>query len=343
MEENRFSARVVPEKKYFKDFGRIHMKKSKSSLVLLIMALVFFAITLAITYLDGIGSTSYALTAAYMLFFWWLFFGDFMGRAAYRSLYKKQQGLPQTYYFGEMGLSTYTELESSSVNYQAIGDVYENGRIFALYNSKNTAFVIPKSSFTEGTPAQFRQFIGEKTGKKVKRVRTYDRTALKIVAAVLSFLLMLGVWILADWLHEQKAAVPQTFTVDNYSITLPGDFKEDTIEDCDLAVFTDTVGVLVYRFDAEERTDLFGQAESVHGYMLNYAVNIGLSADDMWLEGGAAYLEYISTVDGEDWYCLDVLHLRGDTLYLTEFFCPDEESDAHLDDLATWEKSITIK
>lgn len=343
MEENRFSARVVPEKKYFKDFGRIHMKKTKSALTMLIMALVLFAATLVVTYLDGIGHTSYALTAAYMLFFWWLFFGDFMGHTSYRSIYKKQQGLPQTYYFGETGLSTYTELESSSVSYQAIGDVYENGRIFALYNTKNTAFIIPKSSFIEGTPAQFRQFIAEKTGKKVRRVRTYDRTALKIVAAVLVFLVMLGVWILADWLHEQKTAAPQTFTVGNYSITLPEAFQEKTMEDFDLAVISDDASVFVSRYTTETFSQYFGEADSAQGYMENLAVSLGLAAGDVWMDGGAAHLEYVSEVEDNTYYYFSVLHLRGDTLYITEFSCLDAEIDAHVDDFLTWEESITIK
>lgn len=343
MEETRFSARVVPEKKYFKDFGRIHAKKSKLSLLFLIFALVLFAVVIVLTYLVGINDTNYALTAAYVMFFYYLFFGDSIGKSSYRSIHKKQQGLPQTYYFGETCFSTYTELESSSINYQAIGDVYENGRIFALYNTKSTAFIIPKSSFTEGTPVQFRQFISEKTGRPVKRVRTYDRTALKIVVAVLSFILMLGTWLLADWLHGQKSAQPQTFTVDNYSITLTSAFEEDTVEGYDLVVISDDAAVFLSRYTTTEFGEYFGEADNVQGYMENVAVYMGFTAGDVWMDSGTAHLEFSNDVDGNTYYYFTVLQLQGDTLYLTEFSCLDTEIDAHVDDFLTWEESITIK
>lgn len=333
----------MPEKKYFRDFGRIHAKKSKLSLFFLIFALVLFAVVIVLTYLVGINDTNYALTAAYVMFFYYLFFGDSIGKSSYRSIHKKQQGLPQTYYFGETCFSTYTELESSSINYQAIGDVYENGRIFALYNTKSTAFIIPKSSFTEGTPVQFRQFISEKTGRPVKRVRTYDRTALKIVVAVLSFILMLGLWVLADWLHEQKAAQPQTFTVDNYSITLTTEFKEEAVDDFDLALFTDNVGVFITgSTDAEFTTD-WGEADSVQGCMENIAIAIGLSADDVWTVGDRAYMEYTAEDDdGSIWYYYTILCRDDDILWLTELCCPEEDMNTYYDPFNLWEVSITI-
>lgn len=344
MDENRFSAKVIPEKKYYKDFGCIHMKKSKNSLLFLILTIISFSADMVLTYCQGFGTISSMLTFTYLMFFYWLFYGDFIGGVAYRNIHKKQQGLPQTYYFGETNFSIYTELENSAVNYQALGDVYENGRIFALYNTKNTAFIIPKSSFVEGTPIQFRSFIGEKIGKEVKRVRTYDRTALRIVIAVLAFVFMFGAMFFADWLHDKTYEQPQTFSKGDYSVTLTREFEEDTFDDLYLGVFRDDVGILVYRYTEEELAAVVGESDSTLGYMQNLAEYFQLDRSDAcWGSGGMACLEYTSEVDGDTWYYYDVLQMKGDILWLTEFFGPEEQADAYAEDFAAWAKTINIK
>ena len=43
MDGANFVAKVVPEKKHYKEFGRIHMKKTKLFIVYLILGIVFYA------------------------------------------------------------------------------------------------------------------------------------------------------------------------------------------------------------------------------------------------------------------------------------------------------------
>lgn len=345
MEENRFSAKVIPEKKNYKDFGRVHMKKSKASLLFLIFSIVLFALDMVLAYLNGFSELSTAtVTLTYLMFFYWLFYGDFIGRASYRNINKKQQGQPLTYYFGDSSLSAYSELVSSNASYEAISDVYENDNIFVLYNSKSTGFVIPKNCFTEGTPDTFRTFITEKIGKPVKRVRTRDRLALRIVIAVLAFAVMIGSLVAVDFIRDRVSSEPAEFTTDNYSIMLTKEFEQDNDGDWDLGAFTDEAGVIVYRYTQEEISDYVGEADSAMGYLQNMAENWGLEREDVYLNmHGAACMEYISEVDGEDWYYYDVVYLKGDDLWMTEFFCPDSESDDYYDLFDNWASSITIK
>ena len=345
MEENRFSVKVTPEKKYYKDFGRLHVKKSKKFLVFLIFSIVLFALDIVLAYLDGFSEVGTAtLTLTYLLFFYWLFYGDFIGRASYRNVNKKQQGQQLTYYFGDSSLSAYSELVSSNVSYEAISDVYENNNIFVLYNSKSTGFVLPKDCFTEGTPESFRSFIAEKVGKPVKKVRTHDRMAVRIVIAVLAFAAMFGALIGADMLRDKTVAAPLTFTEGDYSITLTKEFEQDSDGDWDLGAFTDEVGVTVYRYTQEELTESYGAADSAMGYLQNMAESWGLDREDVYLNSaGKAVSESVSESDGEDWYCYDVVDMKDGCVWLTEFICPDDMYEEYYDLFDSWSSSIVIE
>ena len=48
MDGANFVAKVVPEKKHYKEFGRIHMKKTKLFIVYLILGIVFYAADFAL-------------------------------------------------------------------------------------------------------------------------------------------------------------------------------------------------------------------------------------------------------------------------------------------------------
>lgn len=188
MEENRFSVKVKLEKGHYRDFACIQKKKAKIWLIFLICALAVMTLCtyVLVNYNQAVGATTVQTVITYALFCCWLFYGELMGDAIYR----KQQGQLETYCFGEMRFSVRTEQIDYTAGYQTLSDMYENDRIFALFHAPNAAYIIPKACFAEGEAAAFRSFIEEKTGKKIKLVRNYDLKALRIVIAVLLFVLL---------------------------------------------------------------------------------------------------------------------------------------------------------
>ena len=60
---------------------------------------------------------------------------------------------------------------SSVVQYKEICALEESNEIFCLKRTKISGVVLAKSDFTTGTPDDFRAFIEEKTGKKIRFIR----------------------------------------------------------------------------------------------------------------------------------------------------------------------------
>lgn len=344
MEENRFSAQVTPSKALYKELGRIQMKKSKNTLLFLILGILLTVTDLVLTYLEGMGGVT-VVVGAYLMFFYWLFLGDELGAGLYKNIHKSRRNITDTYYFGENSFSVYNGEENSSVNYELILDVYENDKVFALFKTKNTAYVLPKNGFTQGTAAEFRRFIGAKTGHPVKRIRTKRNLPLRIVAAVLIFAAMLGARIGADALHRNKIEQPVPFTVGNYTIDLNGSFSRDESGEgeYDMGMFSDDVGVLVWRYTQEELVEWLGECESANEYMKRISETWGMQREDVGMDAqGRPYLEYTEEIDGEVWYWYSVGQMEDDDFWFTQFYCFEEYSEKYVDDFIKWAATIEI-
>lgn len=345
MEDNRFSARVTPSKALYKELGRIQMKKTKNSVLFLILGIVLTVADIVLTYLGGMGGVT-IVVGAYLMFFYWLFLGDEIGSGIYKSIHKKRRDVTDTYYFGETSFSVYNGEETSSVKYELIIDAYETEKIFALFKTKNMAYVLPKNGFTQGTAAAFRRFIGAKTGSPVKRIRTKRNLPLRIVAAVLIFAVMLGARIGADTLYRNRIAQPVPFTVENYTIELNHDFSRDESGEgeYDMGVFSNNAGVLVWCYTQEELVEWLGECESAHEYMKRISEIWGMQREDVGVDAqGRPYLEYTEETDEDVWYCYDVGQMQDDCFWLTQFYCFEEYSEEYIGQFIDWSTTIEIK
>ena len=74
--------------------------------------------------------------------------------------------------FGDETFAIRNKLESGESKYPALIKLVETDGYFLLYVQKGAAYIVPKSAFTVGDPAQFAAFIEEKTGLKFRRVRS---------------------------------------------------------------------------------------------------------------------------------------------------------------------------
>lgn len=104
------------------------------------------------------------------LFIWAivLFLDRFSGWMSYRG---RNRGIKEiSYTFCDETLLIQDALEEGKLGYAAFTKLVEDRKRYFLFVQKHAAYILPKSDFTEGDPAEFGAFIAEKTGLKVKRV-----------------------------------------------------------------------------------------------------------------------------------------------------------------------------
>lgn len=346
MENSSFVARLVPEKKNYKEFGRIHMKKSKLFLLYLILGIVLYAVQFCLVAFAGIEVGNFVITLAYLLIFYCLFMGDFIGASSFRAINKKLHGNAETFYFGETGFSIYSEMHTSNNSYDMIEAVYESPEIFALYIGKNTAQIIPKSAFVEGDAEGFHHYIGEKTNKQVKVVSTSDRTALKVVAAVLIFAAMMGGILLSDALynHIEATAENQIYTYQDYSVTLPDRFSEIDVEDYAYALESRDAFIAVDNELFSEVAEYLEEAVTLQSYVAAVMEYNDITADmrEKSTDGSARFSYYVED-DGEEYFYYFVINEGNDEFWLTNFCCESSNADKYFDQFVTWADSIAVK
>ena len=59
---------------------------------------------------------------------------------------------------------------SSDYSYRAFQDIVHFKQSYYLYIDKRKAMIVPERCFTEGDPAAFGAFIGQKTGLKIRNI-----------------------------------------------------------------------------------------------------------------------------------------------------------------------------
>ena len=96
---------------------------------------------------------------------------DYLARKSWKIWNRVQgKGKPQLYTFDE---STVTEGEGEqkiTAPYSEVYAAYESEDHFFLFMSRRDGYIMKKSDFVEGDPAQFAAFLQEKTGRSVQKV-----------------------------------------------------------------------------------------------------------------------------------------------------------------------------
>ena len=96
---------------------------------------------------------------------------DYLARKSWKIWNRVQgKGKPQLYTFDE---STVTEGEGEqkiTAPYSEVYAAYESEDHFFLFMSKRDGYIMKKSDFIQGDPAQFAAFLREKTGRDVRKV-----------------------------------------------------------------------------------------------------------------------------------------------------------------------------
>lgn len=95
-----------------------------------------------------------------------LFLDRFVGWRVYRG---RNRGVKEiSYTFCGETLLIQDALEEGKIGYAAFTRLAEDRKRYFLFVQKHAAYILPKSDFTQGDPAEFAAFIAEKTGLKMK-------------------------------------------------------------------------------------------------------------------------------------------------------------------------------
>lgn len=337
--ERRFSVEFVFDKQLYHEFGYLYMKRRKFWAVFLWLTIATM-VACVVNTAGGEYGVTVLLVIAVFYYFYWLFADRLVGWGTRRNMNKRTEALPRRLTFTEESIfSEYSE-GSSTTFYGAIMDVMEGDDLFALYLSRASAIPVPKNAFREGSVDDFRAFITEKVGP-VRRVKSSKRRlVLGILLGVAFVASMVGAAFLRDYLDTKLARYGDA----PYSIQLPGEFEQYADEDYYFSAWCD--GVYVYAFsETQEVLQSYGAygLDTPMDYAENFAVIYGIEEPNYQTLGNSTVcMSYTENFDGETIYYCDAVVLSGDTFWLTEFYCLEEQSAEYAPQFLTWAATIRI-
>ncbi len=338
--EQHFSVEYTGSRKLYNEFGYIHVKRQKAWAVMLIcvIVLMILAVLRAVLY----GQIDFTILIPTTIFYiMWLIADYYTGAISYGAANKATRGNPVHLVFSENELTSETSTSSSKIAYPSFLDGFESDNLFALYNSKLTAILVPKAGFTEGTADDFRDFISQKIGPIRRVQRSKRRRILGIVLGVCFVLAMVGGVFANRWWNNRLV----TFESAPYSIRLPAAFTEEHEEGYPLTARTDDVYLSVASTTKQELADngLTGietLADYTEFFESVFDVSIG---EKRTLENGAVCYAYkIDWENDASYYYCDAFSESDDAFWVTEFYCYTTTQEKYAPLFYEWASTIQI-
>lgn len=338
--EQQFSVEYTGSRKLYNEFGYIHVKRQKAWAVMLICVIVLMVLAVVRVVFDGKLHVT-TLIPTVIFYFMWLFSDYYTGAISYSAANKATRGDPVRLVFSENEMTSETRTSSSKIAYPSFIDGFESDNLFALYNSKLTAFIVPKAGFTEGTVDDFRAFISEKIGTVRRVQRSKRRRILGIVLGVCFVLAMVGGFFAYRWWNNRLV----TFESEPYSIRLPAYFHQGKEEGYPFVANTKDVYISVASTSKQELPDkgLTGietLADYTEYFESVFDVNSG---EKRTLENGTVCYTY--TVDwgnDETYYYCDAFSESDDAFWVTEFYCYTTTQEKYAPLFYEWAGTIQI-
>lgn len=160
--EPRFEMQVTVNKDLMKQFTHYSLMKPRiriSRVILLCLGLFELWLSSPATIAVGVIAILYAL--CYPILIQWNYWRKNQPKA----------GTLYAYSFFDDHFSLVNGSLSQSAQYDDLFEIEETKEVFGLRRDKNGTLLLSKSAFTTGTPDDFRAFIEEKTGKKIRFIR----------------------------------------------------------------------------------------------------------------------------------------------------------------------------
>lgn len=338
--EQQFSVEYTGSRKLYNEFGYIHVKRQKAWAVMLICVIVLMVLAVVRVVFDGKLHVT-TLIPTVIFYFMWLFSDYYTGAISYSAANKATRGDPVRLVFSENEMTSETRTSSSKIAYPSFIDGFESDNLFALYNSKLTAFIVPKAGFTEGTVDGFRAFISEKIGTVRRVQRSKRRRILGIVLGVCFVLAMVGGVFVNRWKNDRLV----TYESGAYSIRLPAAFEQFGDEDYTFAANLKK-GVYVIAFPEAKQIFIDGGISGIDT-LEDYAellkdVNNIRDCGTSTLENGAVCLTYTADYEDVTIYHCNVLQEKDDTFWVTDLYCDASAEEEYAPRFLEWAATIQI-
>lgn len=171
-----YQVKTVYQKEDIKAFHKLvggyvnkgRMKLSRYSLIIVGAAMIVIGLTSVVS--SPLLCLVCVVIGAAML---WpgITFYDYLTRKTWKMWNRVQGGgRPQVYTFDENTVTEGEGGEKITAPYSEVYAAYESEDHFFLFMSKRDGYIMKKSDFVEGDPAQFAAFLREKTGRDVQKV-----------------------------------------------------------------------------------------------------------------------------------------------------------------------------
>ena len=340
-------ARYVVVQKYTKElcrnFGAVAQRfASRKASFLFVM--ILFSLMSAVNFVLGSVVWGFFLVIWAMAFlFLMLFAPELNGMKIYRALSTTlcTDGLSVAFF--DDRFEERSAVSAASYLYEAIVRIAETNTVYFLYTGKNMAILIDKRAFTKGDAESFSAFISQKTGKTVEKVKYRENTKNKCIMLGASLAALVLIIACVGVFRAYQNKQPRDFSIAEYSITLPGAFKEEyrVIEedDLDLYLVSEDVRVYIYIDDLsyyEEEillSDIRGYAEYwVQSYIEWEYSNVALSETQ---SGG-----YRLVRDSEFGRSCEYLLENDGEIWVTEFYCGFDDLEEYESLIEEWAKTI---
>lgn len=338
--EQQFTVDYSASRKLYNEYGYIHVKRQKAWGVMLICVILLMVLAVIRVVFDGKIDLT-ILIPTVIFYVMWLFADYYTGALSYGAANKATRGNPVHMVFSENELTSEASTYSSKIAYPSFLDGFESDNLFALYNSKLTAFLVPKDGFTEGTADGFREFISQKIGPIRRVQRSTKRRVLGVVLGVCFVLAMVGGFFAYRWWNNRLV----TFESEPYSIRLPAYFHQGKEEGYPFVANTKDVYISVASTSKQDLLDkgLTG-IETLADYTAFFESVFDVSfSEKRTLENGDVC--YTFTVDWENdegcYYC-DAFTESGDAFWVTEFYCDKTLEGKYASLFFEWAETVQI-
>lgn len=338
-----FKATVRPDKKLFREAGDAFAQSNKRLKFLLIWGLVICLIVgPVLTYfcrLTHYGGLFVIPTLGIILIFYYYFSPKSLGNQMYKSQSKKNLTKETTYYFSDSDFRAETVDASSVASYSAIEALYETDGLYCLYVNKTSAFLIPKNCI-ENPLCDPKTFLESKVGQKfifVKK-KSAGKAAAKIIGIFAAgIILTLAAFIVADFQLDE----PQTFSYEDYSVTLDKHFvewEENQIDDYSLT--SDDVTFLLDKYTQKDAKYAFDSQD----INVEKIVNVFSEEVDMLDKKQTNRYNYIikynDEYEGVRYYNAVCIQQVGRDYWITQLYCEGSLREDYEELFDKWISSI---
>lgn len=334
-----FTVLFTQNRRHHAAFGRLSAAQSRGlSTALFICPLIMLISGCFLFASDGSIAT---LLLSLFFFLYWVFFPRFSGWASFRNVRSNGGSLDVAMTFLPDGFRLQSSQGDSVIPYSSIVCVAEDDSIFAFFNTRRTAYLLPKEALSPEQEALLRAQVLPLLPCKPPRRR--HSTLPGILLYIVLFLV--GCVGAGVYRYTQSAHL-STYGTGPFAVTLSGHVTPFEDEDYDFSAIAGEATVLTFY---EEKALLTAMGTGVPRRTSDYLALIidlyELPHEQIFLlDTGTACCVISDTGDGlaGTFYRLAAVAEGEDAFWYTEFVCPAKYAEKYETLFLNWAQSIVV-